>query len=124
MSPYPIQVLTYSGVLYEDDETVTFTGEIDKGVAMFTAEEEAAIDPEYCRVNATDSTVQQFSDFYIPFKVPVPIAEGCIVLIEIPADFTVKAGDLSRVEGWGIFGGRTDLIAEIDEAERTVKIVD
>ena len=42
----------------------------------------------------------------------------------LPADFTVKAGDLSRVEGWGIFGGRTDLIAEIDEASRTVKIVD
>ena len=91
---------------------------------MFTATEDAEIDPETCKVNATDSTVQQFSDFYIPFKVPVPITGGCIVLIEIPADFTVKAGDLSRVEGWGIFGGRTDLIAEIDEASRTVKIVD
>lgn len=37
MSPYPIQLLTYSEVLFEDDEAVTFTGKIDKGVAMFTA---------------------------------------------------------------------------------------
>ena len=46
------------------------------------------------------------------------------MLIEIPEDFTVNAGELSRVEGWGIFGGRTDLIAQIDETSRTVKIVD
>ena len=46
------------------------------------------------------------------------------MLIEIPEDFTVKSGMLRRVEGWGIFGERKDLNAEVDESSRTVKIVD
>jgi hypothetical protein len=68
--------------------------------------------------------VQQYTDIAIPFKVPIPVEGGCIILIEIPEDFTVKAGDVSQVNGYGIFGGITDLIAQIDETARTIKIVD
>ena len=44
--------------------------------------------------------------------------------IELPEDFRLSAGDLSRVQGWGIFGKRTDLNVGIDEVSRVIKIVD
>ena len=44
--------------------------------------------------------------------------------IQLPEDFKLSAGDLSRVEGWGIFGRKIDLNVGIDESERIIKIVD
>ena len=111
MSPAPISLLTFSGIAFEDDNEIFFTGEIDRGEALFLAQEAASIDPASSVVSATDSTVQTYSDFSIPFKVPLPVAGGCIVLIEIPEDFTVNAGELNLVEGWGIFGTRKFLVA-------------
>ena len=110
-------------VFLDPDEEIIY-GEIDTGVANLIAEGEASIDPAYSRVYANDTTVQQYTDFFVAFKVPLPVLGGCIILIEIPDDFTVKAGDVSQVNGWGIFGGITDLIAQIDETARTIKIVD
>jgi hypothetical protein len=68
--------------------------------------------------------VQEFSVFYIAFKVPIPVEQGCIVTIQLPEDFTLSAGDLTRIQGWGIFGKRTDLNVGIDESSRIIKIVD
>ena len=82
------------------------------------------IDPETCKITADDYTVQELTDLLMPFTIPVPVQGGCILLIQIPEDFTIASGDINRVEGWGIFGSRTDLNAEIDERERTIKIVD
>ena len=82
------------------------------------------IDPETCKVTADDYTVQELTDLLMQFRVSVPVQGGCILLIQIPEDFTIASGDINRVEGWGIFGSRTDLNAEIDERERTIKIVD
>ena len=44
--------------------------------------------------------------------------------IQLPEDFELSAGDVARVQGWGIFGRRTDLNVGIDESERIIKIVD
>ena len=82
------------------------------------------IDPEDCYVEAFDTTVQEFSDFTISFKVPVPVEEGCIVTIQLPEDFDLIAGELQRVQGWGIFGFPVDLNFGVDESERVIKIVD
>ena len=86
---------------------MTFHGQIDQGEAFFIAQEAAQIDPATCAILATDSTVQEKSDFFIPFKVPLPVAEGCIVVIEIPEDFTVKTAEINIIWGdGGIFGNR------------------
>ena len=68
--------------------------------------------------------MQEFSVFYVSFKVPVPVEKGCIVTIQLPEDFDLIAGKLARVEGWGIFGRKIDLNFGIDESARYIKIVD
>ena len=40
-SPYPLKLLTFSEIIFESDESVTFMGEIDKGDANFIAQEGA-----------------------------------------------------------------------------------
>lgn len=60
----------------------------------------------------------------MPFSVSVPVQEGCQVSIKLPDDFTLDAGKISKVWGWGIFGGKTQLNAEINEVQRTISIVD
>jgi len=103
---------------------LAFDGEIDAGPALFTPQEAAQIDPEHCQVTAEKETVQEFSDFFIPFKVPMPVEDGCIILLYIPEDFTVDEGNLVVVKGWGIFGATKALNFEVDENARTIKIVD
>ena len=44
--------------------------------------------------------------------------------IQLPEDFTLSAGSLERVQGFGIFGKQDDLNFGTDESERTIKIVD
>lgn len=44
--------------------------------------------------------------------------------IQLPEDFKLSAGDVSRVQGWGIFGKRSDLNVGIDERNRIIEIVD
>ena len=75
-------------------------------------------------MKADDSTVQEFSVFYLSFKVPVPVEQGCIVTIKLPEDFDLIAGQVGRVEGWGIFGRKISLNFGIDESARVIKIVD
>ena len=91
---------------------------------MFLAEQAAFIDLGESSIRADVTTVQEFSTFYLSFKVPVPVQEGCTVLIQLPDDFILRAGDLTRVQGWGIFGRKTDLSFGIDESSRIIKIVD
>jgi hypothetical protein len=38
--------------------------------------------------------------------------------------FTADEGNISNVQGWGIFGGKSTLTAELDTLSRTIKIVD
>lgn len=124
-SPIPFEVLTFESVseLTPDGQSI-FGGEIDRGNTFLEAEESIGIDENVCSVTADDSTVQEFSVFYVAFKVPIPVEEGCIVIIQLPEDFSLSAGDLARVEGWGIFGFKRDLNVGIDEQDRTIKIVD
>ena len=100
-----------------------FRGEIDVGSAYLEARDPEAINPALCKVEAEDSTVQEFSTYKVSFKVPVPVEEGCIVTIKLPEDFELSAGDLERVEGWGIFGSRTALNFGVDESANVIKIV-
>jgi hypothetical protein len=119
-------VKTFSGIDQIVEDNIIFSGEIDEGEAFFFAENGAQInpDPDFTKIHADDTTVQEYSIFYVLFVAPVPIEQGCIVLVQIPDDFTVVEGNISMVQGWGIFGGKRKLSAEIDANARTVKIVD
>jgi hypothetical protein len=98
MSPVPIEVFTFNAVLeVTPDGEYKFDGKIDSGKADFVAGNPDAIDPRACSVRAEDPTVQEFSTYFIGFRVPVPVESGCIVSIQLPEDFNVSAGDTNRV---------------------------
>jgi hypothetical protein len=56
--------------------------------------------------------------------VPLQLSLGCTVLITLPDDFTISAGQLTVFRGWGIFPGVSELLAQVDETQRTIKIAD
>jgi hypothetical protein len=43
--------------------------------------------------------------------VPLQLSLGCTVLITLPDDFTISAGQLTVFRGWGIFPGVSELLA-------------
>jgi hypothetical protein len=45
------------------------------------AEDGAIMDPQFSKISADVTVVQEYSVFYVPFSAPVPIQRGCIVLI-------------------------------------------
>lgn len=49
---------------------------------------------------------------------------GCTILITLPDDFAVVSGKLTIFRGWGIFQGVRGLNANVDEQQRSIKIVD
>lgn len=49
---------------------------------------------------------------------------GCTILITLPDDFNVVSGKLTIFRGWGIFQGVSELNAQVNEKQRTIKIVD
>jgi hypothetical protein len=96
---------------------------IDQTNVSFKAASGAAMDPKNAKITAENNTVQEFSTFYASFSFPVPIQSGCRLLLRLPDDFTLKSGDISIVQGWGIFGGKRKLTADVDNLARTIKIV-
>ena len=80
-TPVDIEVKTFTSVLEVQGGQSFFAGEIDKGYGPFKPTHSAAIKPADCEVRADDHTVQEFSVFYMSFKVPVPVNEGCILTI-------------------------------------------
>jgi hypothetical protein len=62
----------------------SFDGLIDSGIAKLTASEPAKMDPTKCLISSDDSTVSEFTNFYIRFQVPVVVQGGCIILITLP----------------------------------------
>lgn len=105
-----------------EGRSAVLNGLIDSGYALFTAEQSTAID--FVNVRAELTTVQELSKFYFSFKVPVPLSSGCTVKVQLPDDFELDAGNLARIQGWGIFGRKSDLNFGIDESSRIIKIVD
>lgn len=97
-------------------------GLIDRANAMFQPEQAAKITD--AMVWADTTTVQEFSKFHISFKIPVPVAGGCIVTIQLPDEFKLDAGVLTRIKGSGIFGRMRDLSYGIDESSRIIKFHD
>jgi len=86
----------------------------------------APIDPTSAIINADVTTVSEQSQLIIPFKIPVPVQLdlGCTILITLPEDFDIVAGKLTIFRGWGIFQGVSELVADIDIQQRTIKIAD
>lgn len=122
-SPVEIEVLTFESSELAPNGESTFNGLIDRGYVELEAQESQHIDPADCKLEASDSTVQELSLFKISFKVPIPVEQGCIVTIKLPDDFDLVAGRMERVEGWGMFGRNIDLNFGVDESERVIKIV-
>ena len=48
-------------------------------------------------MRADVTTVQELTTFFISFKIPLPVEEGCSVTIQLPDEFTLDAGNLARV---------------------------
>ena len=83
------------------------------------------IDPKSATISAENTVVSEETQLIIPFEIPVPVMKelGCTVLITLPNDFPVVAGKMTIFRGWGIFeGGLSNLLADINEQQRTVKI--
>jgi hypothetical protein len=89
MAPAEFKLTTYSKAIEGPNGEYSFEGLIDAGTAKLTADSAAEIDPRMCLVSTDDSTVQEFTNFYIRFQVPVVVQSGCIILITLPQeDFT------------------------------------
>lgn len=97
MTEVSIVFTTFAGVKSQTMTEIAFTGLIDQAYVAFTATAGAYMDPKNAKITAEVSTVQEFSTFYASFSFPVPIQAGCRLLIRLPDDFTLNAGDISMV---------------------------
>lgn len=78
-------------------------------------------------MSAKDPTVSASTELIIQFRVGIPVMKelGCTVLITLPDEFDVVAGQLSNFKAWGMFDPTTDkIITQINEQQRTIKISD
>jgi len=84
------------------------------------------MDPKVCSVTTNNKVVSEFTDYEIKFTSPVAVQDGCIILITVPIEDyqSSQFSDLGLFWGWGIFGVKQRLIAEIDDRIGTIKIVD
>ena len=73
MSPVPLTVQTYSAIQNKTIDQITFAGLINKGTINLQAGSPAVMDPKNSNITADDSTVQEYSTFYVPFSFPVPV---------------------------------------------------
>lgn len=97
MTEVPFKVLTFTAVASQSDDEISFAGLIDEATVSFKATAAASMDPKAAKITADVTTVQEFSTFYATFSFPVPIQAGCRLLIRLPDDFTLNAGDIALV---------------------------
>lgn len=46
----------------------------------------ASINPAQCEITTDDSTVSEFTNYFIRFQAPVPIQDGCTIVINFPKE--------------------------------------
>ena len=85
--PIAVKVTTFSFLAPKRSEEFEpeMKGLIEEGSCFLEAKEMSQI--QNGAIEADNETVQENSDFYVNFEVPVPVQEGSIVLITIPDDF-------------------------------------
>ena len=85
-SAVPFKVTTFASVEeLEAGRKPDLSGEIDTGDALFKPEQAAKFTDS--RVWADVTTVQEYSIFYISFRIPIPVAGGCTITIQLPDEF-------------------------------------
>ena len=126
MSPIQLQITTFSALDTSNVQKVQVMGFIDTSAVKLQASMPAKMDAAVCSVNSDSEVVSDFTDFEIKFTSPVAIQDGCIIMITVPIeDFSASQfGNLGLFWGWGIFGVKQRLNADIDDRFGTIKFVD
>ena len=117
MSSVEWTLTTFSGIDFESPSSVTYLGVIDQGPAFIQATLPAAMDPASAEVSAEIATVQEATEIFVRFEVPVPLMLdlGCTILITLPTDIQIVSGQLTNFNGWGMFLGVSKLVAQVNE---------
>jgi hypothetical protein len=98
-------------------------GNVDSATSTYQVSSAASI-VSGTVASLTTRIVQELTVIRLIFPSPVPLDQGCIILIQFPSSLQISQTDLISIRGVGLFGTSRILTNTITTANNTVTITD